>query len=155
VNWVSSLFVVRIVIAREKSTWWKLLGQHMLVNLRSPMGVSQLCHLPCLLNVDCCRTYFWVDLRISYILSWNIVYQDVCQTEADIGILSLLYTIVRPQRWASTQVLGWAGQHPSDLRENHTWCKLQEVLLSASWGRSPSAVQGRGVQHWVVTVGGF
>jgi hypothetical protein len=30
--------------------------------------------------------------------------------------------------------------------KNHTWCKLQEVLLSASWGRTPSSSQGRGVR---------
>ena len=63
--------------------------------------------------------------------------------------------VLRPPMLGLHQVPRWAGQYPNISRENHTWCKLQEVLLSASWGRSPSTMQGRGVRPWAVTVGGF
>ena len=100
-----------------------------------------------------------LGINSSHSLEWSLLNKR----EFIPGTVNLAADITLVRQWCKTpetgetsaQGPGWVGQHPNDSRENHTWCKLQEALLSASWGQTPFAAQGRGVWHLVLAVGGF
>jgi hypothetical protein len=72
--------------------------------------------------------------------------KDVNRWITDTKSTKLLFSdTVRPLKLGlrSSPRISWPAPQRRE-RKSH-WCKLQEVLLSASWGQTPSAMQVRGV----------